>query len=277
MTLTPRSQIIDTSYIDIRRLMTTHNITHNFNITNNLDKLFFIRKYKNMTNNLEVLHYGIDYTNMINDEYNIFEEDYNFMMYLMLCEIINLYFNNDQQRFLMIDFFYTEKDKKNNKYKNDYHTTTLYKHTNENEIRLIDPNNSDFSEQYKIIINNLDKKYKIFAQNQIIFECVRGQIYNGYNDVDCVKNNKNTYLKSDYDNNTFLIRDCTNISLITCYELYELIQDSQKTSADIIDGIKNSISNQKRLNKNIGENLNGTLLSCLHSSDKMKEPIHYQY
>jgi hypothetical protein len=257
--------------------MTTHNITHNFNITNNLDKLFFIRKYKNMTNNLEVLHYGIDYTNMINDEYNIFEEDYNFMMYLMLCEIINLYFNNDQQRFLMIDFFYTENDKKNNKYKNDYHTTTLYKHTNENEIRLIDPNNSDFSEQYKIIINNLDKKYKIFAQNQIIFECVRGQIYNGYNDVDCVKNNKNTYLKSDYDNNTFLIRDCTNISLITCYELYELIQDSQKTSADIIDGIKNSISNQKRLNKNIGENLNGTLLSCLHSSDKMKEPIHYQY
>jgi hypothetical protein len=261
MTLTPRSQIIDTEYIDINDLIIKNNINDKITIKNDLNNLFFVRKYKNMTNNLEVSHYGIDYDNMIHDEYHINKLQYDLAIYLITSEIINMHFKNDLIKFVMIDFFYHD-DKKN---ENNCHTTTLYKHLNDNEIKIFDPNNHEFSEKYKKTMDELNLKYCLF---NLQLEFVRGQIYNPHNNTDCEKINGKVVLKKNYDNNIFLIRDCTNIALIICYELYELAQDLNKTAANIIDEIKRKISNQKRSNKNIADNLDGTLLRGIHSSDK---------
>ena len=251
MDLTPRSEKVEKDYIDTYYLL--KNINCDKYEFKGFENIYKIVEYKNKTNNLLITHFSIIFNENIKMEYFNKKDKYEIILYFLShMAIENIKLSNNKT--IMIDFLYNEKNVI------DYHTIVIFLDSN-NKIQLIDPNNHTFTENnYLSILNNNNNKYNII--NHDINILIKGKIYAPFNNYDC--NDKNN-LKNNYDDDFFIIRSCTNISLIICYEINEILKETND-NIKIVDKLK-LLSNNNRLNKNISKSIDGTLLRPLHSSD----------
>jgi len=254
MDLTPRSEKIKEDYINIFDLLKYSNFDENE--FKNFEKFYKIVEYKNKTNNLIITHFCIDFNENIKSEYSNNKDRYELILYFLSHMAIENIKTNKKYT-IMIDFIYEEKNNI------DYHTIVVFLDSN-NKIQLIDPNNHTFTNDkfLPILINN-NNKYNFINHDIDIF--IKGKIYEPFNVNDCIDKYN---LKNDYDKDFFIIRSCTNISLIICYEINEILKDTDN-NITIADKLK-LLSNTNRLNKNISKSIDGTLLKPLHSSDHIE-------
>lgn len=257
--ISPRSITISKIIIDINYVLQKYNVTDDFTMIDH-SNLFYITTYKNTTNNLEVTHCEINSQSVTYTNFITYKKNYETLLCHITHHILMKYFNNTNANiFIMTDFFIINDIKQIV----DTHTITLYKHfSNDLEINIIDPNNFTYSKNFVTSIGDSH----IFTLK--ILEYKQEKLYSNINDKDCIKINDESILKPDYDSQFFIQRDCTDISLKICYELYELIKIFGLNPIDqLTNELIKHITNQKINNDDIHKYIDGTLLRSIHSSD----------
>jgi hypothetical protein len=230
----------------------------------NQDKLLYKIEYENTSNKSKICHYGINYDNTIDEKDKHKIEYLNYMN--AMCHI------------LQEDSYITYLKKNTNEYpknvimfdfidfvNNSTHTTTLFKRDDDN-LFFIDPSNCDFSNKF------IERIKKICEENNDMSSCKLfnvkwkdKKLYCKDNNADC----DNKILKSNYDSKFFSQKGCKEISIMISFNLHEL-QRCKYDIDKINDEIVKLSSNQRKVNTNLANKIDSTLLSDLYNFDYMR-------
>lgn len=262
MTISPINIIIKNDVIEIEKF--TNSVTKFKKIIT--DGLFNYIEFKNETSNTIVKYYSmtenfIKKTNFF-DSYIVNKELYRNLLYDWLIYACQKELIHDNSC-IMFDVF-DDCDQK----KIDFHTIVLYKFSPNDEITVIDPNSDEISEK------NIGFFNKFNGPNFEILKYKKSKLYCGVNDYDCELDKYNSgekILKSEYNREYFMQRDCTDIALKICYVVNELYESNKSIDKkNLLDNMKDRISNQSHVNCNISKSIDGTLLKKIHSSNQLE-------